>query len=99
PETRAGFLLAVSFARRAIGQAGVAARVCRGGAAGKASHGKVEAAPPEMHWARLAGETGAEAREDGQHRGEGLAEAIGGIAVVFTPLGILRAQDRAAHLV
>ena len=61
--------------------------------------GKIEAAPPELHRAGLASETGAVAREHRDHRGQRLAQPLGRIAVIFPARRVLGERDRAFDLV
>src|SRR5512143_1946341 len=76
-----------------------AAGMPRRAAAGKARHREIEAAPEEVHRARLAEETGAELLEHPVGVDEDLEKAPHGIRVVGSMSIVLREPDRLRQFV
>src|SRR5690606_34593251 len=70
--------------RDGIGQVGNAAGMERRAPAGKAGHGKIEAAPEEMHRARLAEEAGAELLQGERGGNQRAMEARNRIRIIGT---------------
>src|SRR5438270_10429291 len=81
PKAGAGDFIAICLTRNPVWQAWHPTRVPRRLTAREQARRQVEAAPPEVHRAGLAGEACAEPGEHRQHRRKRLAEARGRVAI------------------